>query len=88
MDIEIQSQDLIDAISERLAKTVIELETTKIALRQTQEVANSATRALNEMLFEHQNPGLQEMLSENQNLGELTNKAFQLHETKEHPSAE
>lgn len=76
MDIEIQSQDLIDAISERLAKTVIELETTKLALRQTQEIANSATRALNEIMTEHQNPG------------ELINKAVQLHETKEHPSAE
>ena len=76
MDIEIQSQDLIDAISERLAKTVIELETTKLALRQTQEIANSATRALNEVMAEHHNPI------------ELTNKAVQLHETKEHPSAE
>ena len=76
MDIEIQSQDLIDAISERLAKTVIELETTKIALRQTQEIANSATRALNEIMTEHHNPG------------ELINKEVQLYETKEHPSAE
>ena len=75
MDIEIQSQDLIDAISERLAKTVIELETTKLALRQTQDIANSATRALNEMMLD-QNPGT------------LTNKAIELHETKEHPSAE
>lgn len=75
MDIEIQSQDLIDAISERLAKTVIELETTKLALRHTQDIANSATRALNEIMLD-QNPGT------------LTNKAIELHETKEDPSAE
>lgn len=68
MDIEIQSQDLIDAISERLAKTVIELETTKLALRQTQDIANSATRALNEMMLD-QNPGT------------LTNKAIEVEGT-------
>jgi hypothetical protein len=39
-------------------------------------MANSATRALNEIMAEHHNPI------------ELTNKAVQLHETKEHPSAE
>lgn len=76
MDIEIQSQDLIDAISERLAQTVIELETTKLALRQTQEIANSLTRALNEVMMEQHAP-------EN-----LTNKAIELSETKEHSSAE
>lgn len=76
MDIEIQSQDLIDAISERLAKTVIELETTKLALRHTQEIANNATRALNEALME------------NYNSGAMINKAVELEETKEHPSAE
>lgn len=76
MDIEIQSQDLIDAISERLAKTVIELETTKLALRQTQEIANSATRALNEIMVEQYNSS------------ELANKAIHLEENKEHPSAE
>lgn len=75
MDIEIQSQDLIDAISERLSKTLIELETTKIALRQTQEIANSLTRALNEMMIEHNG------------LENLTNKAIELSETKEHPGS-
>lgn len=75
MDIEIQSQDLIDAISERLTKAFIELETAKLALRQTQEIANNATRALNEIML-------------NQNPGNLTNKAIELNETKEHPSAE
>lgn len=76
MDIEIQSQDLIDAISERLSKTLIELETTKIALRQTQEIANSLTRALNEM-----------MLDQN-DFDNRANKAIELPETKEHPGSQ
>ena len=76
MEIEIQSQDLIDAISERLSKTLIELETTKIALRQTQEVANNLTRALNEMIVDYNT------------LEDLTNKAIELPETKEHPGSQ
>lgn len=75
MDIEIQSQDLIDALSELLTKTVVELETTKLALQQTQDIAANATRALREAMADF-------------NPGSLTNKAIELSETKEDPSSE
>jgi hypothetical protein len=37
MNIEIASHELIDALSDRLAKVTVELETTKLALTKTQE---------------------------------------------------
>lgn len=37
MNIEIASHELIDALSDRLSKVTVELETTKLALTKTQE---------------------------------------------------
>jgi hypothetical protein len=38
MEISVQSGDLIEALSERIATMTIELETTRLALRQAQDV--------------------------------------------------
>lgn len=48
MEIQIQSQELINALSEKIAAITVELETTKLALKQTQEIADHATRLLRE----------------------------------------
>lgn len=37
MEISVQSNDLIEALSKRLGETIIELETTRLALKQAQE---------------------------------------------------
>jgi len=46
MEIQIQSQELITALSERIAAITVELETTKLALKQSQEIASQATQII------------------------------------------
>jgi hypothetical protein len=51
MDIQVQSQDIIVALSERIAALTVELETTKLGLRQAQEI----NKGLSELLVDAQN---------------------------------
>jgi hypothetical protein len=50
MDIQVQSQDIIVALSERIAALTVELETTKLGLRQAQEI----NKGLSELLVSAQ----------------------------------
>ena len=46
MDIQVQSQDIIVALSEKIAALTVELETTKLGLRQAQEINSGLTELL------------------------------------------
>jgi hypothetical protein len=46
MDIQVQSQDIIVALSEKIAALTVELETTKLGLRQAQEINNGLSELL------------------------------------------
>jgi hypothetical protein len=52
MNIDIDSNDLIGALSAKIATLTVELETTKLALSKTQEICNSLSDALSQIMRE------------------------------------
>jgi len=50
MEIQVQSQDIIVALSEKIAALTVELETTKLGLKQVQEI----NQGLSELLIDTQ----------------------------------
>lgn len=52
MNIDIDSSDLINALSQKIATLTVELETTKLALAKAQEICNALSDALNQIMKE------------------------------------
>jgi len=52
MNIDIDSNDLIEMLSQRIATLTVELDTTKLALLKTREICNSVSDALAQMIQE------------------------------------
>jgi hypothetical protein len=52
MNIDINTNDLINALSQKIATITVELETTKLALAKTQEICNTLSDALGQIMRE------------------------------------
>ena len=63
MDIQIQSQELIVVLSEKIAALTVELETTKLGLKQAQEM----NAGLSELLIQAQKQKQEEQISDHAN---------------------
>jgi hypothetical protein len=61
MNIDIDSNDLIDALSRKITTLTVELETTKLALLKTQEICNTLSDALGQIMREAEPESVQIM---------------------------